>query len=144
MALEPFSTPRSLPAVLASPSSNSTADPPLEQTIQLLQGAPLISASLVIVQPHERSSRMVTSPSPGSGCGLRTGSLEVGFAFSGASRASRCRTVQTLRSLPGDRQRDSLPTQQPPWNKQSWQPSPRLTTRKHGMIMMITALPDVV
>src|SRR5918993_1363644 len=38
-----------------SPSSNSTADPPPEQTIQLLQGAPLVSASLVIVQPHERS-----------------------------------------------------------------------------------------
>src|SRR5829696_8526598 len=93
MALEPFSTPRSLPAVLASPSSNSTADPPLEQTIQLLQGAPLISASLVIVQPHERSSRMVTSPSPRSGCGLRTGSLEVGFAFSGATRSTFSRVT---------------------------------------------------
>src|SRR5687768_14706592 len=55
----------------------ATADPPLEQTIQLLQGAPLMSASLVIVQPHERSSRLVTSPSPRSGCGFRTGSLEV-------------------------------------------------------------------
>src|SRR5215207_1054565 len=146
------SDPKIAPRVLASPSSNSTADPPPEQSLPLSNrsdpkiapgdrqraretacqlnspvqttnnsappaGTPHFSFPGDSPTPRKLIS-LVTSPSPRSGCGLRTGSLEVGFAdpkiaprrprlrlrrtqqlIHRPNKACRCRTVQTLRSI---------------------------------------------